>query len=90
MGAGPEQLLRAGLRDALTSDGHEVDVSVVEAPGSWRAEIATTFTLAAEVAKSAREARKQGRFPFLLTGNCMMTLRGAASADVRGLARRAW
>jgi arginase len=74
MGAGPEQLLRAGLDDALARDGHDVDTTIVEAPDSWRAEIATTFTLAAEVAKRARQARERGRFPFLLTGNCMMTL----------------
>ena len=74
MGAGPEQLLRAGLADALARDGHDVDTTVVEAPDGWRAEIATTFTLAAEVAKRAREARERGFFPFVLTGNCMMTL----------------
>jgi arginase len=74
MGAGPEQLLRAGLSDVLVRGGHEVDASFVEAPGSWRAEIATTFALAAEVANRARDARKRGRFPLLLTGNCMMTL----------------
>ena len=73
MGAGPEQLLRAGLRDAL-ADGHEVDVDVVEAAGTWRAEISSTFALAAAVANRAREARERGRFPFLVTGNCMMTL----------------
>jgi arginase len=74
MGAGPEQLIRAGLSDVLVRDGHEVDTTIVEAASSWRAEIATTFALAAEVANRAREARERGRFPFVLTGNCMMTL----------------
>jgi arginase len=74
MGAGPEQLLRGGLSDVLARDGHEVDCTIVEAPDGWRAEIATTFALAAEVANRARDARERGRFPFLVTGNCMMTL----------------
>lgn len=74
MGAGPEQLVRAGLQDSLVRQGHEVDVDVVEAAGTWRAEIATTFALAAAVAKRTRDAREHGRFPFLVTGNCMMTL----------------
>jgi arginase len=74
MGAGPEALLQAGLGAALVRDGHDVQTEVIEAPGAWRAEIATTFALAAGVAKAARRAREVKRFPLLITGNCMMTL----------------
>src|SRR5919106_2573859 len=74
MGAGPEQLLRAGLPEALVREGHEVHTEVVEARDTWRAEIATTFALAAAVADRTRAAREDGRVPILLTGNCMMSL----------------
>ena len=80
MGAGPEALLQAGLRAALVRDGHDVETEVIEAPGPWRAEIATTFALAAAVAKAARRAREVKRFPLLITGNCMMTLGLVAAA----------
>jgi arginase len=79
MGAGPEELLRAGLRAELVREGHEVDVEVVEARGTWRAEIATTFALAADVANRARDARERGRLPLVVAGNCMMSL-GAIAA----------
>lgn len=74
MGRGPEHLLRAGLPEALVREGHEVHTELVEAPGTWRAEIATTFALAAVIAERARLAREEGRFPLLVTGNCMMSL----------------
>jgi arginase len=79
MGAGPEHLLRAGLRDALIREGHEVHTEVVEARRTWHAEIATTFALAADVADRTREAHERGWFPILVTGNCMMSL-GAVAA----------
>jgi arginase len=71
MGAGPEHLLRAGLPDRLAESGHQVHVRVLEAPAdTWRAEIRTAFDLARGVAVAVRNARVNGAFPLVLSGNC--------------------
>jgi len=81
MGAGPEALVAAGLPARLERAGHRVACAPVEPPaGSWRAEIRTAFELAAGVAERVRGARRAGRFPLVLTGNC-----SAAVGVVAGL-----
>ena len=71
MGAGPEALLDAGLERALREDGHTVHTKVAElSPGSWHAEIQTSFDLMRMLSHAVREAREAGRFPIVLAGNC--------------------
>ena len=71
MGAGPEALLRAGLVEALRSDGHTVHVRMAELdPDKWQAEIQSGFELMRMLAGAVREARDGGRFPIVLAGNC--------------------
>lgn len=71
MGAGPEALLEAGLERALREKGHRVHVKVAElTPGSWQAEIQTSFELMRMLSSAVREARESGRFPIVLAGNC--------------------
>jgi arginase len=71
MGAGPEALLDAGLERALRDNGHSVHTRVAElAPGSWRAEIQTSFELMRMLSGAVREALESGRLPIVLAGNC--------------------
>ncbi len=72
MGAGPERLRSAGLEKRLAAQGHRVDSQVIE-PASvyWRAEVQTSFELMRAVAEQVRAARAAGRFPLVLSGNCL-------------------
>ena len=72
MGAGPEHLRAAGLEEHLAGQGHKVDVQVIEpASMNWRAEVQTSFELMRSVAEHVRAARADGRFPIVLSGNCL-------------------
>jgi len=84
MGAGPEHLRRAGLAEQLAAHGHGVDAQVIEpASVNWRAEVQTSFELMRAVAEQVREARAAGRFPLVLSGNCL-----AAVGVIAGLGAR--
>jgi arginase len=75
MGAGPEHLRSAGLIDRLAAAGHDVDARVIEpASMSWRAEVQTSFELMRAVADEVRAARNAGRFPLVLSGNCLAAI----------------
>ena len=80
MGAGPEHLRAAGLEARLTEQGHEVDVQSIETSMKWQAEVQTSFELMRSVAEHVRTARAAGRFPIVLSGNCL-----AAVGVVAGL-----
>ena len=71
-GAGPEHLLRAGLRGHLERLGHVVTaVQVLEDdPAHHPAEIRTAFELARRLAHAVRSSRAVGHFPLVLSGNC--------------------
>jgi arginase len=72
MGAGPEHLRAAGLPKSLIASGHAVDVEVIEpASMKWQAEVQTSFELMRAVADGVRKARADGRFPIVLSGNCL-------------------
>jgi arginase len=72
MGAGPEYLRTAGLPEHLTRQGHIVDAEVIEPPSmKWRAEVQTSFELMRAVAQQVSTARADGRFPLILSGNCL-------------------
>jgi arginase len=71
MGRGPTVLLEQhGLADRLSSDGFDVTVDTVEIPDSLIPEIARTFELNRRLATSVRNARAEGAFPIVLSGNC--------------------
>ncbi len=72
MGAGPEHLRAAGFPDYLSAAGHAVDAQVIEpASMKWQAEVQTSFELMRAVAEQVRAARTAGRFPLILSGNCL-------------------
>jgi arginase len=81
-GQGPDALIAGGLVEALTLAGHEVDVEdigkVGDEPGR---EIATGFAVCNAVAEKVRAVREDGRFPVVLTGNCLTAAGAVAGED---------
>ncbi len=72
MGAGPEQLLSAGLAEEILATGHRVSVEQLgpdsEAPP---AEIRTAFELNRVLAGRVRSVSEKGDLPVILAGNCI-------------------
>ena len=72
MGAGPERLCAAGLKEHLAGQGNRVEAHTIEPPAmNWRAEVQTSFELMRAVAEQVRAARRAGHFPLVLSGNCL-------------------
>ncbi len=72
MGAGPDHLCTAGLKEHLVAQGHTIDAQSIEpASMNWRAEVQTSFELMRSVAEHVRAARSESRFPLVLSGNCL-------------------
>lgn len=71
MGRGPTVLLEQhGLAERLSGDGFDVTVDTVGIPDTLVPEIARTFELNRRLAASVRDARAEGTFPIVLSGNC--------------------
>jgi arginase len=71
MGRGPTVLLQGhGLAERLSADGFDVSVDAVEIPDGLVPEVARTFELNRRLAASVRNARAEGAFPIVLSGNC--------------------
>jgi arginase len=71
MGRGPTALLEQhGLAERLSSHGFDVAVDTVHIPDSLVPEVARTFELNRRLAASVRNARAEGAFPIVLSGNC--------------------
>lgn len=80
-GAGPEQLIEAGLAAHLERQGHSiVSIEAIEDPERPPAEIRTAFALMRGVAVAARRAREAGALPIVLSGNCNVAAVGQLSA----------
>ncbi len=74
MGGGPEHLINNGLAQALEVEGHEVSVETVETEAEFRAEVQTQFALYSSLSKRVAQARDNGKFPLILSGNCGATV----------------
>lgn len=81
MGAGPAHLVNRGLVEQLQTEGHEVDVALIDAPGDDLAEVRTAFVLNAALAEAVRAARERERFPLVLAGNCNTAVGTVAGLD---------
>jgi len=80
-GKGPDALLAGGLVELLTLNGHDVDVQEIDTiKGLDEREIATGFAVCRAVAQKAADSREEGRFPVVLTGNCL-TACGAVAGE---------
>ena len=71
MGAGPLDLLDAGLAAGLEAAGHNVTTQTIDLSGASRpVEIAAAFELSAAVAEAVAETIRTDAFPLVLSGNC--------------------
>jgi arginase len=71
MGRGPVHLVNHGLKHLKRSGIH---VDAVEVEASFPLEMVTAVHVAKALSSKVREARKQGRFPLVLAGNCMSSI----------------
>lgn len=73
MGAGPAALAPV-VSEALKARGHRVHREAITAYEQFPAEVATTFLLCRKLATRVREARAEGEFAVVLSGNCNAAL----------------
>jgi arginase len=82
MGAGPAAILESGLARTLSEWGHDVRVGAAEPQEHGAIELlAATMELLATASQHVRRARRDGRFPLILAGNCIATLGAVAALD---------
>jgi len=80
-GQGPEALINGGLVESLSLAGHDSVVTDIGEVGDGQGrEIATGFAVCNAVATAVARARDAGRFPIVLTGNCL-TAAGAVAGE---------
>jgi len=70
MGSGPEHFVSKGLAEVLRAEGYEVWVETIESNAEFQAEIKTQFELYRLLAGRVAEARRNDKFPLVLSGNC--------------------
>jgi arginase len=86
MGAGP-LALASQLSALLAQWGHTVNVTWIE--GESQDPLASAVELTARVSEAAATARAAGRFPVVLSGNCVATV-GAFAGVRNGRSRLIW
>jgi arginase len=84
-GSGPEHFINNGLPQFLQDAGHEASVETVESQAEFRTEVQTQFELYRALAGRVAEARRSGKFPLILSGNCGATLGAIGGAGTRRL-----
>jgi arginase len=70
MGQGPLRLKESGILDNLRSQGHTIHETELHPDQTFSTEISTAFALHRLGAEAAAEARSNGMFPLLFSGNC--------------------
>ena len=85
MGRGPEHLVENGLPQILQAEGHKVSVETIEATTEFRAEVKTQFELYRLLAGQVAEAKGNGQFPLVLSGNCGASVGVIAGAGTKKL-----
>lgn len=71
MGLGPDRILQSGLMGLLKQLRFEFDVQEIALENSYPTEISSAFELCRKVAERVRLSHEKGRFPIILSGNCM-------------------
>lgn len=84
-GRGPRHFIHKGLQTILENNGHRVAVTTVESNDPAPTEIGTTFENNRLLAAQVRSARRSGRFPIVLAGNCNSCVGTLAGLDNKGL-----
>lgn len=85
MGGGPEHFANNGLTEVLQAEGYDFGIETIEASSGFRAEIKTQFELYRLLARRVAEARKNSRFPLVLSGNCGAVLGAIAGTKRLGV-----
>ena len=84
MGRGPARLLERGLEAVWTAHGHHVATEWIEVHTADAGDVRTSFDLYAALAARVRAAHADNRFPFVIAGNCGVTIGALAGlSDVR-------
>jgi arginase len=79
-GSGPRHFVDNGLPQALQAEGHEVFVETIESQAEFQTEVQTQFELYRSLAERVAEARRTGKFPLILSGNCGATVGAIAGS----------
>jgi arginase len=74
MGGGPEHFITNGVTQVLQSAGHEVSLETIESQAEFRAETQTQFELYGLLSDRVAQAKRTGKFPLVLSGNCGATV----------------
>lgn len=85
MGAGPEHLLKHGLKERLRGAGHVPVAATIHSVAPFQAENETGFELMGAIAAEVARAAGDGELPIVLAGNCSTsvgTVAGLAGARV--------
>jgi arginase len=74
-----ESLRAAGLTQALTEAGHQVEEHLLTATGPAATELRGGFELSARIAAQCRAAAESGAFPVIISGSCGVAAVGAVA-----------
>ncbi len=84
MGKGPGRLLGRGLEAAWRAHGHEVATDWIDVPAAEASDVRSSFDLYNALATRVRSAHADKRLPFVVAGNCGVTIGALAGlGDVR-------
>ena len=84
MGRGPARLLERGLEAVWTTHGHQVATEWIDVRPAEAGDVRTSFDLYAALAAQVRAAHAEHRFPFVIAGNCGVTVGALAGlSDAR-------
>ncbi len=73
-GLAPDYFLKHNLVELLEEDGHQVQVTRVDAKSEFTLEVGTAFELNRLLAPEVSNAIASGNFPLVLAGNCICSL----------------
>lgn len=84
MGKGPSRLLELGLDAAWSTHGHDVATEWVEVADGISGDVRSSFELYDALARRVRAGHAHNYFPFVIAGNCGVTIAALAGlVDVR-------
>lgn len=84
-GLAPEYFLRNKLVQMLEDDGHQTEVTRIDAKSKFTLEVGTAFELNRLLSDEVNHAHTAGRFPLVLAGNCnscLGNIAGISSAEL--------
>ena len=80
-GLGPEYFLKNNLVQMLEEDGHQAQVTRIDAKSKFTLEVGTAFELNRLLSNEVKNTIAAGRFPLALTGNCNCCLGNIAGVN---------